>query len=67
MKSRLDAYDVEFETLPVMLFERRTRPDRRSAWRGGRRDDDWINRPLGGLERLERSRRAQLWRRWTKP
>jgi len=26
--------------------EARCRPDRRRAWRGGRRDADWIRRPL---------------------
>ena len=67
MKSRLDVCDTEFETLPVVLIERRAHPDRRSSWRGGRRDSDWTNRPPGGLERLERAQRGQLWRRWKRP
>ena len=66
MKTRLDVGEMELERLPVVLFERRLRPDRRDSWRGGRRDSDWLNRPIGGLERLERSQRTQLWRRWTK-
>ena len=52
MKSGLDVCEMELERLPVVLFERRLRPDRRNSWRGGRRDSDWLNRPIGGLERL---------------
>jgi hypothetical protein len=37
---------------PPMLDRRRT-PDRRTVWRGGRRDSDWHDRPLGALDRLE--------------
>jgi hypothetical protein len=29
------------------VIERRTVPDRRTEWRGGRRDEDWTNRPAG--------------------
>ncbi len=66
MKSRLDVCEAELEELPVVLFERRRRPDRRSSWRGGRRDSDWLNRPPDSLDRLGSPRR-QLWRRWAKP
>jgi hypothetical protein len=44
--------------LPV-LVDRRRAPDRRTIWRGGRRDSDWTtNRPLGALSRLEGESRA---------
>jgi hypothetical protein len=39
---------------PVILVDRRRWPERRAMWRGGRRDSDWTNRPLGALARLER-------------
>jgi hypothetical protein len=39
--------------LPVHV-DRRLNPDRRVIWRGGRRDSDWIARPLGAWQRLER-------------
>ncbi len=67
MKSRLDVCDAELDELPAVLIERRRRPDRRSSWRGGRRDSDWLNRPPGSLDRLEQGQRGQLWRRWAKP
>ena len=43
---------------PIPALDRRKTPDRRLVWRGGRRDSDWLNRPLGALDRLgaERSR-----------
>ena len=44
-------------------FDRRRSPDRRKVWRGGRRDSDWTNRPLGGLDRLEREAKRSAWRR----
>jgi hypothetical protein len=44
-----------FDDVPVVLFDRRRAPDRRRAWRGGRRDSDWLNRPPGALARLERN------------
>jgi hypothetical protein len=43
--------------------DRRRTPDRRTAWRGGRRDSDWINRPPGALARLEGSRKVGVLRR----
>ena len=38
---------------PVPQLDRRSQPDRRREWRGGRRDSDWQNRPLGALDRLD--------------
>jgi hypothetical protein len=38
---------------PLPGLDRRRVPDRRRAWRGGRRDTDWKNRPLGALDRLD--------------
>jgi hypothetical protein len=35
------------------LVDRRRTPDRRTVWRGGRRDSDWVNRPPGVLTELE--------------
>jgi hypothetical protein len=59
---------------PAPVYDRRRTPDRRRFWRGGRRDSDWLDRPIGGLDRFEREmekaerraeRRAKLsgWRR----
>jgi hypothetical protein len=46
-------------------FDRRGSPDRRLTWRGGRRDSDWMSRPPGALERLERCvPKLSVWRRW---
>jgi hypothetical protein len=37
---------AEIAELPsVVEMERRTNPDRRTLWRGGRRDRDWKDRP----------------------
>jgi hypothetical protein len=48
--------------LPPPLYDRRKTPDRRRVWRGGRRDSDWVNRPIGALARLDRE---HAWRdRW---
>jgi len=47
---------------PVVLFERRHTPDRRTIWRGGRRNTDWINRPIGAWKDLEL--RFSPWRQW---
>ena len=52
---------VDVPDLPPapLVRDRRCTPDRRTEWRGGRRDNDWVNRPLGGLSNLEtRQRRA---------
>jgi len=45
------------------LLDRRRTPDRRTVWRGGRRDSDWMNRPPDALARLERARRVSALRR----
>jgi hypothetical protein len=41
------------DPIPVFVAERRVTPDRRTVWRGGRRDSDWINRPPNTLARVE--------------
>jgi hypothetical protein len=46
----------------VILVERRRRPSRRALWRGGRRNDDWTNRPLNAWRQLEQQ--ASAWRQW---
>jgi len=46
----------------VILVERRHRPSRRGAWRGGRRNEDWTNRPIDAWRHLEQ--RASAWRQW---
>jgi hypothetical protein len=54
---------TDFHDLPhVIIVERRRQPDRRSCWRGGRRNTDWTNRPSGAWHQFE----AQLvpWRQW---
>ena len=55
-----DATDVP---PPTPAYDRRRTPDRRAIWRGGRRDSDWLNRPIGGLGRLERETKLSAWRR----
>jgi hypothetical protein len=47
---------------PVVLIERRRIPDRRAVWRGGRRNTDWVNRPLGAWKQFEQS--CSPWRQW---
>jgi hypothetical protein len=50
---------------PVVTMERRSAPDRRDSWRGGRRDADWFNRPPGSLDRGTRLNGLLLnWRSW---
>ena len=46
----------------VVLVERRHRPNRRDAWRGGRRNVDWTNRPIDAWRRLEQP--VPTWRQW---
>jgi len=60
MRSITDLGDVP---PPPIVFERRKNPDRRTEWRGGRRDSDWTNRPPDALERLERQARLTRLRR----
>jgi hypothetical protein len=57
----LDTNDVP---PPMPLYDRRRTPDRRRVWRGGRRDSDWLHRPLNGFARLKREQtRLSGWRR----
>lgn len=42
------------DIVPGVVVDRRHASDRRTTWRGGRRDADWVNRPLGGWARIER-------------
>lgn len=46
---------------PVVEIERRRRRDRRSIWRGGRRNTDWFNRPIGAWRNLERLAAVREW------
>ena len=48
---------------PVVIQERRHAPDRRTGWRGGRRDHDWLTRPLHGWSRHTVGSRFRLLRR----
>jgi hypothetical protein len=45
---------LESDDIPVLpiLMDRRCQPDRRTTWRGGRRDTDWHQRPLGAWDRF---------------
>jgi len=54
---------IEATNIPTVLrLERRRHPHRRGAWRGGRRDEDWTNRPVDAWRHLER--RMPVWRQW---
>lgn len=46
-----------FDIPQAVLCERRRFPDRRTVWRGGRRDTDWIDRPSGAWGRFEAEQR----------
>jgi hypothetical protein len=39
------------EAVPYVGVDRRRQVTRRAAWRGGRRDTDWTNRPPGAWDR----------------
>ena len=39
---------------PTITHDRRKAPSRRTSWRGGRRDSDWLSRPPGALKRFEK-------------
>jgi hypothetical protein len=41
--------------------DRRRTPDRRDTWRGGRRNDDWLNRPPDALARVLSGARPPVW------
>jgi hypothetical protein len=45
---------LQTDDVPVLPFvmDRRRSPDRRATWRGGRRDSDWHDRPLGAWDRI---------------
>jgi hypothetical protein len=47
---------------PAATIERRQIADRRGPWRGGRRNTDWLSRPLGAWRDLES--RLSPWRQW---
>lgn len=64
MSNKFDVHNMAFEIPPVVLFERRVQPDRRKVWRGGRRDSDWLSRPMGSLDKLDRLRKKGIWHRW---
>jgi len=66
MERPLASDGLDADLPPVILFDRRRHPDRRTEWRGGRRDADWLNRPSDGLARLARHRRDAAWRRLTR-
>jgi len=49
---------------PFVPHDRRITSNRRVEWRGGRRDGDWLCRPLGKLATFEKTqRRPAIWRR----
>jgi hypothetical protein len=58
MHEALDFPDVP----PVVAVERRHQRDRRTFWRGGRRNTDWTLRPLGAWRQMERQ--LAPWRQW---
>jgi hypothetical protein len=56
---------LQADDVPVapFLMDRRRTPDRRSMWRGGRRDSDWHHRPPGAWDRiLEKADPPARWR-----
>ena len=61
---RSDMHDIQQATdVPhLVVVECRHTPDRRSGWRGGRRNTDWFTRPIGGWRQLEQQMVG--WRHW---
>lgn len=55
--------DVTDVPPPQPLLDRRKTPDRRTVWRGGRRDSDWINRPPDALAKLAVRQKASALRK----
>jgi hypothetical protein len=56
---------LQTDDVPVAVpcVDRRHMPDRRVSWRGGRRDSDWLNRPIEAWARLTGdSRQPVRWR-----
>jgi hypothetical protein len=49
--------DVPDVPAAPVLMDRRKTPDRRIEWRGGRRDSDWVNRPLDAWPTMEAKQR----------
>ena len=47
------------EPPPIVMMERRCTPDRRTRWRGGRRDRDWLTRPPHAWSRSTLSSRTR--------
>ena len=47
---------------PAVSVDLRAAADRRAFWRGGRRNSDWFNRPIGAWRNLEQ--RLSPWREW---
>jgi hypothetical protein len=45
----------------IVAVERRRQPDRRTTWRGGRRDTDWMNRPPGAWDRAAGDKSRNVW------
>ena len=67
MKHKTLSPELAGELPVVVLFDRRSAPDRRTEWRGGRRDSDWLIRPSGALDRMAQANRLILaWRTWRK-
>jgi len=65
MKHIALSHTSDDEAVPIAAIERRSSPDRRETWRGGRRDADWTKRPLDAWERAaRRNGRRNLWPRW---
>ena len=59
------SFDSECDAPLIVSVERRRQPDRRTVWRGGRRDTDWINRPPGAWERAAAdSTGGNIWSRF---
>src|SRR3954465_9820155 len=56
-----EIFDVA-DVPPAIVVERRHQRDRRSFWRGGRRNTDWMSRPIGAWRSLEQ--RLSPWRQW---
>jgi hypothetical protein len=54
--------NVKSSNVPPAVVERRQMTDRRGLWRGGRRNTDWITRPIGAWRALEV--RRSPWRQW---
>ena len=59
-------HTTELADVPPFVFvDRRQAPDRRTVWRGARRDTDWtINRPQGVLALEPDTQRVSVLRRW---